>query len=292
MRVGRFLAALPTLTCIVLLGYSTTADASTSTVAGRGGAEVKAVQCIYSSSNLAALRQDGIAPPAAIPSTVGVPIALPVGSAVYGVGFPSSASAVAYTVGPAGYVCAPEYAAADGGEAQYVEEGPRSALGVSSVFEAGGAGPATDLACAYIPAVLAADEVFRAGTGICTHPSGEQVIQIATGVSNRYVAAVEVPASESDPDPPLFGSGKGNVAFALFTAQVSTGQANGQAVSCILPPEDRAICIAALEFFLISQSDVGKQMSASALSQRGSRHREFRRALQGVCDRDDSADAA
>jgi hypothetical protein len=135
------------------------------------------------------------------------------------------------------------YSSTDASEDEYVEQGAGSVLGVTSVFSAGGVGPSTDLACAYIPAVLAADEVFQGGVRVgCTRPTGDRVVAIPTGSSIRYVEGVEVPASVSDTNVPLNGSGRGTVAFALFTAQVFNGQsATGQAISCILPHAEASV---------------------------------------------------
>lgn len=266
MRARRVLAALPILVCFLpLLCSSETASAATPVV---NGASVPVIPCAFASSDLASFRRLGIRLAGPIPATTTVPVALPTGSAVYGVRFPGSSTHVSYTIGPDDYTCAPEFASADGGAGQYVEQGHSESLGVLSIFSAGGAGPSTDLACAYIPAVLAADEAFRAGFPTsCVRPGGDRVAEIPTGSANRYIAAVEVPASVSDPNLSLFGSGKRNPAFALFTAQVFGAEsAVGQAIACTLPRADEAICIAALDLFLSDQSSVGQAMSQASLS--------------------------
>ncbi len=226
------------------------------------------VPCAFVSSDLASFRRLGINLPGSVPATTTLPVSLPVGSDLYGVRFPGSGSHVNYTVGPAGYTCAAEYASADGGAGQMVEQARNTGLGVVSIFSAGGIGPGTDLACPYIPAVLAADEAFRSGFFAgCSRPGGDRVVQIPTSLSNRYIAAVAVPASVSDTNPPLSGSGKGTPDFALFTAQVFDGQsADGQAISCNLPAVDKSICISALDFFLSDQSFVGTGMSRASLT--------------------------
>jgi hypothetical protein len=265
VRITGFTAPLLVAFSVVVLGYPRGAIAATPAASGL---RVPVIPCAFSASELATLRREGIGLPGQIPAEVGVDVRLPAGSAVYGVSFPI-AGPVDYVVGPAGYSCAPLFASADGGSEVNVEQDVRTGRGVSAVFNAGGIGPATDLACAYIPAVLAADELFRAGFPTsCVRPGGDLVVQIPTDSTDRYAAAVEVPSMVSDPNPPLSGSGKGSPTFALFTAQVFGGQsAGGQAISCTLPVVDRAICIAALQMFLSSQSNVGRAMSQASLSQ-------------------------
>ena len=244
------MAAVPValfILCAVVLGFSSTAPASTNVA----HVSLPVVPCPLSSSDLASLRGQHVPLPGPIPATVGVAVPPPAGTAVYGVRFPGSGSKVSYTVGPVGFACAPLYGSATGASFQSVDQAPGSGLGVSTVFEAGGIGPATDLVCAYIPAVLAADEVFRAGFGDggCSRPGGDLVVQIPTSLANLYIAAVDVPTSVSDPNVPQNGAGKGIDAFALFTAQVFNGQsAAGQAIWCVLPPRNKSICIAALDF--------------------------------------------
>ena len=265
VRTSGFTAPLLVAFSVVVLGYSPDAIAATPAASG---VRVPVIPCAFSASELATLRQEGIGLPGQIPAEVGVDVRLPAGGAVYGVSFPT-AGPVDYVVGPAGYSCAPLFASADGGSEVDVEQDARTDRGVSAVFNAGGIGPATDLACPYIPAVLAADASFRAGfPRSCVRPGGDLVVQIPTDSTDRYAAAVEVPSMVSDPNSPLSGSGKGNPTFALFTAQVFGGQsAGGQAISCTLPVVDRAICIAALQMFLSSQSNVGRAMSQASLSQ-------------------------
>ncbi len=267
MRARGVAAALPVLISVAALVYSPEAAGVATPRAST--ASLPVIPCAFASSDLASFRRIGIRVPGSVPATTTLPVALPAGSALFGVRFPGSGTDVSYTIGPQDYTCVPEYASADGGAAQYVERGGSSGLGVVSVFSAGGAGPDTDLACPYISAVMAADEAFRTGffSG-CNRPGAERVIQISTGLADNYIAAVGVPASVSDTNPPLFGSGKGTPDFALFTAQVSNGgqSASGQAISCILPGADKSICIAALDLFLSDQSRVGLGMSRGSLT--------------------------
>jgi hypothetical protein len=220
------------------------------------------VACPFSSSQLAEFGTQGAPVPGPAPATTLVPITLPPGSAVYGTGFPGGAQ---YALGPAHYACVPGYSYADGGAVQGVVPSPGSTLGVSSIFNPGGIGPATDLACPYIPAVRTVDITFRGGLAGCAHPGTDDVDQIPTAISNSYIAVVEVPAATTDPN--LNGSGHGMVTFALYTAQVFPAgpSAGGQSVSCILPPHDTPICAASLEFFLATQSFVGRALGQSEL---------------------------
>ena len=123
--------------CVVLLGYAPAATASMPAV----DVSVPVVPCAFSSADVASLRQQHLALPGRVPATLSVGVPLPPGSAVYGVKFPASGSEVDYTVAPSDYVCAPEYASADGGAAQYIEGPAGTGLGVSAVFDPGGIGP-------------------------------------------------------------------------------------------------------------------------------------------------------
>jgi hypothetical protein len=130
-----------------------------------------------------------------------------------------------------------------------------------------GAGPSTDLACPYIPAVLAADQVFRQNLGhvFCTHPSADVIRQIPTHTAGLYAAAVLVPARVTDPN--IQGSGDGpGPTVALYTAEVGRGAANGQMVACALAPGPADICAASLKFFLATQAQVSTRISAANLN--------------------------
>ena len=133
------------------------------------------------------------------------------------------------------------------------------------VLRAGGAGPSTDLACPYIPAVLAADEALRGSPSLCGRPSTEIVQTIPSGTTNLYAAAVWVPAQIKDSTFGLEMSGNGaDPTVALFTAHVTPpGSAYGQMIACTLASTERNICQSALEFFLATQSTVGMQIGAS-----------------------------
>jgi hypothetical protein len=135
------------------------------------------------------------------------------------------------------------------------------------IIRPGGAGPSTDLACPYIPAVLAADKVFRQDLGhvFCNHPSADVIRQMPTHTASLYAAAVLVPAHAKDPG--IQGSGDGpDPTVALYTAEVGQGAANGQMVACTLAPGQADICAASLKFFLATQAQISTRISAASLS--------------------------
>ena len=135
------------------------------------------------------------------------------------------------------------------------------------IVRPGGAGPGTDLACPYIPAVLAADKVFRQNLGhvFCTHPFADVIRQIPTHTAGLSAAAVLVPADVKDPS--IQGSGDGpGPAVALYTAEVGHGAAHGQMVACTLAPGQAGICAASLKFFLATQAQISTRISAATLS--------------------------
>ncbi len=120
--------------------------------------------------------------PSVLPATTPTPafLSLPTKSQVYGVPFPS---APGYLVAPSGFACTGTYASGDGAESVTVKSRSSKAGEVDVIFDAGGVGPNTDLACPYIPAVEAADNSFRGGQASCTHPPGETITPISVGPS-------------------------------------------------------------------------------------------------------------
>ncbi len=129
----------------------------------------------------------------------------------------------------------------------------------------GGAGPSTDLACPYIPAVRAADETFRQGQASCAHPPQDVIRQIPTHTASLYAAVVLVPAHVKDPN--IQGSGNGtDPTVALYTAWAGKDGAAGQTVACTLPADQRGICAASLEFFLATQAQIRTRISAVNLT--------------------------
>jgi hypothetical protein len=140
-----------------------------------------------------------------------------------------------------------------------------TAAGVTMIIRPGGVGPSTDLACPYIPAVLAADEAFRQGHVFCGHPAADVIRQIPTGTATLYAAAVLVPAQVKDPN--IRGSGDGtDPTVALYTAQADPDFANGQMIACTLAPAQASICAASLTFFLATQAQIRTRITPAHLA--------------------------
>lgn len=192
------------------------------------------------------------------PATLSLPasLTLPRNARIFGTSFlPGSTS---YLLGPASATCQAALASADGGEIM------TATPGVQMTISPGGAGPSTDLACPYIPAVRAADEAFRQSGAFCHHPPADVIRQIPTGAAGLYAAAVLVPAGVKDPGIP--GSGDGtSPALALYTARVVTDGAAGQAIACTLAPAQGGICAASLTFFLLTQAQIRTGITAANL---------------------------
>ncbi len=203
--------------------------------------------------------------PQAAPATLSLPASLvPPGNArIFGTWF--LPGRVSYLLGPESATCQGALGSADGGEFMAVTPlADRSAI-VTMTINPGGAGPNTDLACPYIPAVRAADEALRRGNLFCTHPSADVIRQLPTGTASLYAAVVFVPAGVRDPD--IAGSGLGtDPAVALYTAWAGSGAAAGQMVACTLTPAQGDICAASLRFFLATQSAIRTQVSAASLA--------------------------
>jgi hypothetical protein len=198
--------------------------------------------------------------PRAAPATFSLPASVPLpGTAqIFGTTFlPGSTS---YLLGPGNATCQAALASADGGESM------TAIPGVTMIIRPGGIGPSTDLACAYIPAVRAADEAFRRGQTFCSHPAGDVIAQIPTHATSLYAAVVLVPATVKDPD--IRGSGDGaDPAVALYTAQAGSDFANGQMIACTLALAQDGICAASLRFFLATQAQISTRIGAANLSQ-------------------------
>jgi hypothetical protein len=250
-------AAAATTTAAVLLASTPIAQA-----APRSHAQVAVANC-----PVPALDYQGThLRPHPAPATLSVPAYLkPPGNArLFGTDYVPFADA--YLLGPASATCQARFASADGGEVMAATLGTRGDQGVLEILSPGGAGPSTDLACPYIPAVRAADEVFRMGNAECGHPGADVIRQIPTGTPNIYAALVLVPAHVKDPS--IWGSGNGEEAVALFTAQVAPehNQANGQAVVCTLGSAQRDTCVASVRFFLATQTQISTKLSAARLA--------------------------
>jgi hypothetical protein len=203
--------------------------------------------------------------PRPAPATVSLPasLAIPGNSQVFGTTFlPGDTS---YLLGPKSATCQGALARADGGESMAATSVSHHSESVTMVIRPGGAGPSTDLACPYIPAVRAADEAFRQGDAICTHPSADVIRQIPTNTASLYAAAVLVPAQVKDPN--IHGSGGGtDPTVALYTAWAGPDAAAGQMIACTLASAQQDICAASMKFFLATQSQISTRMSAANLT--------------------------
>jgi len=192
-------------------------------------------------------------------------LTLPGNAQIFGTEFlPGSAS---YLLGPKSATCQGYLASADGGEIMTATSASGRSESVTMIIRPGGAGPSTDLACPYIPAVLAVDKVFRRNLGhvFCNHPSADVIRQIPARTASLYAAAVLVPVHVKDPN--IQGSGDGpDPTVALYTAEVGQGAANGQMVACTLAPDQAGICTASLKFFLTTQAQISTRISAANLS--------------------------
>ena len=203
--------------------------------------------------------------PRVAPATLRLPASLapPPNARIFGTWF--MPGQVSYLLGPASATCQAGLASADGGEGMMATPVSDRSESVTMTIRAGGVGPSTDLACPYIPAVRAADEVLRRGHTFCAHPAADVIRQIPTGTASVYAAAVFVPAGVKDPG--IEGSGDGiDPVIALYTAWAGSDAASGQMIACTLASGQRDICAASLKFFLATQSSIRTQMSAANLA--------------------------
>jgi len=223
--------------------------------------KVRVASCPVPARDYAGVRYS----PQEAPATLSLPTSLapPPNARILGTWF--RPGQVSYLLGPESATCQGGLGGADGGESMTATPvSDRSAI-VTMTIDAGGAGPSTDLACPYIPAVRAADEAFRQGDSFCAPPSADVIRQIPTGTASLYAAAVFVPARVKDPD--IEGSGYGtDPAIALYTAWAGSDGAYGQMVACTLAPAQGDICAASLKFFLATQSAIRTQISAANLA--------------------------
>jgi len=195
--------------------------------------------------------------------TLPASVRLPGNARVFGTEFlPGSTS---YLLGPESATCQAYLASADGGEIMTATSVADRSEGVRMIIRPGGAGPSTDLACPYIPAVLAADKAFRQNHVFCDHPRADVIRQIPTHTAGLFAAAVLVPAHVQDPNIPGSGDGPGPT-LALYTALVVQGGASGQMIACTLAPGQDGICAASLKFFLTTQAQIRTGISAANLS--------------------------
>jgi len=225
---------------------------------------VQVAACPIPASEFAGTPYRPQSPPAML--SVQSSVVPPQGGELFGTVFPNNSAS--YLVAPAATSCGGEWFSTDAGQVMTAASVSDASEGVMMVLRAGGAGPSTDLACPYIPAVLAADATFRGNDSQCDHPAADVVQPIPSGSSNLYASAVWIPAEVKDSNFGLEMSGNGaDPTVALYTAHVTPpGSTDGQMIACTLPPTERSICEASLEFYLATQSAVGMQVGPSDLA--------------------------
>ena len=197
--------------------------------------------------------QGPTAPP--VPASIVVPqsITLPPGTTVFGTGLPGS-SVAAYSLAPSGFTCS-AIAGADGSFVISLGAPGSRSPSLTYDFSPGGAGIGLDLTCPYIPAIRAADAVFRGGQQNCADPGADEVIQVPTGARDLWAATVRVPPDVTDPNLPGSGNGRDQT-LAVFLASLQSHpdpaivQAGGQDAACALPASEQAICVAGLRYFV------------------------------------------
>jgi hypothetical protein len=208
--------------------------------------------------------------PAPVPSTYVLPTTAqaPAGAALYGAGVPY-APIVVYAIAPAAAGCQAPFASADGGFGIRWRDQADPQHNVTLTYNAGGAGPETDLSCPYIQADRTADIAFRSPyyeSVICAEPTGVVLTSIPTGVANDYLEAVFAPPGVKAPNLPNSGMGRYST-MALFTFhQTDPLGGDGQEDDCTLPDMQRDVCVAGLTFFLATQAAVGKDMGAAEMA--------------------------
>jgi hypothetical protein len=251
----------PALVAVLIAGcgqatYTAAGSPASATSSTAAPAEVHVASCPVPAADYAGTPYA----PRAAPATTRLPasVTLPGNAQIFGTTF--LAGSTSYLLAQKSGTCQAGLSSADGGE--NMTAATASGEGVTMTISPGGAGPSTDLACPYIPAVHAADEAFRQGTASCTHPSAEVIRQIPTHTAGLYVAVVLVPAHVKDPG--IAGSdGGADPTVALYTASASADGAAGQTIACTLA--QGSICAASLRFFLATQAQIRTRMSAANL---------------------------
>ncbi|WP_334173797.1 hypothetical protein [Sinomonas sp.] len=176
---------------------------------------------------------------------------------MYGTETPDGGTA--YLIGPSAAKCEGHYFNADGGLVIAATSTTSPSQGTTMTLRAGGAGPSADLACPYIPAVLAADRTMRGNyytASSCSHPSADVVQQITTEAANLYAAAIWVPPTVTDPHLATSGDGT-DPTVAFYFAWADATAANGEAIACTLPAAQKAICAISLEYFASTVANIG-----------------------------------
>lgn len=237
------------------VGSTSAVPATTSTAMPNAPVQVHVVNCPIPASEYGGTP----IPLGSLPPTVSVAASLvpPEGAALFDTETPGGG--VAYLIGPSSAKCEGHYFNADGGLVITATSATSPSQSLTMTLRAGGAGPSTDLACPYIPAVLAADRAMRGSyfnASSCSHPAAEVVQQIDTGIANIYAAAVWVPAAVKDPH--LSTSGEGtDPTVAFYIAWADATAANGEAIACTLPPAQKDICTTSLEYFASTVANIG-----------------------------------
>lgn len=207
--------------------------------------------------------------PALVPASWPSPVPLPAGVTVYGTGEPGGG--VYFSAGPPGTECTAQFSSADGGFVTSIAAAGAARPEVESVFSAGGVGPETDLACAYIPAVHQVDIAFRGGDYCPRPPASDSITQVPTG--DPALVAATVLTDPGTTDPRLGTSGAaGESTVAVVVAHIAgTSQASGQLADCTLPASQLGVCVAALRVFvaqsvLASSAPVTTRVSSALAS--------------------------
>jgi hypothetical protein len=188
----------------------------------------------------------------AVPRSVALPspVALPSGAAVYGTTQPGMSS-LTLSIAPAGFTCS----ALEGGDGSFVisfTAPGTSAAAISYGYSAGGAMINLESVCGYFPRLKAEDAMIRGGQGNCfPHPSGEIARPVATGDPRVLAATIlDPPGTLSADADPSHGQEES-------VGVVVASDGGGQEAGCVLPSDQRQICIAGLNLF-VDQSLVAR----------------------------------
>jgi hypothetical protein len=199
--------------------------------------------------------EPGFPTPPVPPKSLVLPpsVTLPPGAAVYGAdedyGNPSSRTT--FSIGPAGLHCTVAEGA-DGGFTVALAASSRGVPSVEYTYSTGGVGTGPPEACPYFSAL-----VSIAGGAGCTRPVGAMVTQIPTGQPHLWAATIV-----DAPGVPLFAGASPSIREALNVMVASTELA--QFAICALPPGQRQVCLAGLDYF-VTQT-IAAQAGASTVA--------------------------
>lgn len=186
-------------------------------------------------------------PPTAPPSVV-LPssVALPPGAAVYGAGEPYGTfpgqSGMTFSIAPTEFHCSGDATRADGTFDVLLTAPSNRGGSVGYEFSAGGTDPG--YVCPFFPAIASLFYSASQQRAYCTPPVGEIITQIPTGKPHLWVATVLDP-----PGVPLkvgLSPGSGEVLHVFVVSSDGLVQ-DGE---CSLPPGQRQICVAGLDYFV------------------------------------------